>query len=310
MAVDDHNHLALLIVLQDLVGAVDLRVLVDQAVARIVPDHFDRHIELIFATHPIAQGGHFRAALNRISPHKHRDAGLNRILQRRHTFKRQTVGALARAAIAAVDPDVTGQNGEHRDSPGGDFAVGMTLRPPALADIGRFGAGNFARQFNNAFARNTGYGRGPLRRFGDTVGALAKDPGFIVAIGRGIGRQGFLVVSHTVFIEERLIDQILGDHHPRQTRYQRRIGAGANRDPFIFASGGGVGIARIDNDHPGIGFLARLLKIVGHPAAAHPRFPGVVAEQHYQLAVFNIRRAVAICPTAVGVIQPGSNLRG
>jgi hypothetical protein len=28
----------------------------------------------------------------------------------------------------------------------------MTLRPPALADIGRFGCGNFTRQLNNTFA--------------------------------------------------------------------------------------------------------------------------------------------------------------
>ncbi|SLO41179.1 Uncharacterised protein [Klebsiella pneumoniae] len=113
MAVNDHNHLAFLVVLQDFVGPVDLRMLVNQTVARIVPDHFDRHVELIFTAYAVAQSGHFRAALNRIGPHKHRDTGLNRILQRRHTLKRQTIRALARPAIAAVDPDVTRQNGEH-----------------------------------------------------------------------------------------------------------------------------------------------------------------------------------------------------
>ncbi len=39
MAVNDHNHLAFLVVLQDFVGPVDLRMLVNQTVARIVPDH-------------------------------------------------------------------------------------------------------------------------------------------------------------------------------------------------------------------------------------------------------------------------------
>lgn len=87
MAVNDHNHLAFLVVLQDFVGPVDLRMLVNQTVARIVPDHFDRHVELIFTAYAVAQSGHFRAALNRIGPHKHRDTGLNRILQRRHTLK-------------------------------------------------------------------------------------------------------------------------------------------------------------------------------------------------------------------------------
>jgi hypothetical protein len=71
----------------------------------------------------------------------------------------------------------------------------MTLRPPALADIGRFGGGNFARQFNNAFARNTGNRRGPLRRFGDTVSALAENISFVVTIGWRTGGQRFLVVA-------------------------------------------------------------------------------------------------------------------
>ena len=130
-----------------------------------------------------------------------------------------------------------------------------------------------------------------------------------MTIGWRTGGQRFLVVSHAVFIEERLIDQILGDHHPRQTRYQRRIGAGANRDPFIFTPGAGVGIARIDDDHPGIGFLPRLFKVVCHPAAAHPRFAGVIAEQHHQLAVFNIRWTIAVGPAAVGIIEALGNLR-
>ncbi len=62
MAVNDHNHLAFLVVLQDFVGPVDLRMLVNQTVARIVPDHFDRHVELIFTAYAVAQSGHFGRA--------------------------------------------------------------------------------------------------------------------------------------------------------------------------------------------------------------------------------------------------------
>ncbi len=75
-----------------------------------------------------------------------------------------------------------------------------------------------------------------------------------MTIGWRTGGQRFLVVSHAVFIEERLIDQILGDHHPREARNQCRIGPVTNRDPFIFTPGAGVGIARIDDYHPGIDF--------------------------------------------------------
>ena len=91
VAVDDHDHFALLIVLQDFVGAVDLGVLVDKAVPRVVPDHLDRHVELIFAAYAITQRGHFRTTFNRVGPHKHRDAGLYRVFQRRHALERQAI---------------------------------------------------------------------------------------------------------------------------------------------------------------------------------------------------------------------------
>ena len=83
-----------------------------------------------------------------------------------------------------------------------------------------------------------------------------------------------------------------------------------NRDPLIFAPGTGVGIARIDDDHAGIRFLACLFKIVSHPTATHSRFARVITKQHYQFTVFDIRRAVTICPAAVGIVQTFRNLRG
>ncbi|MNS41886.1 hypothetical protein D3C72_742530 [compost metagenome] len=108
VAVDHHYHLAFFVILKDVVGAVDIRVLVDNAVARIVPDHLNRHVQLIFPAHTVAQGGHFWAAFNRIGPHKHGDTGLDWIFQRRHTFERHFIRAFARAGVAAVDADVAG----------------------------------------------------------------------------------------------------------------------------------------------------------------------------------------------------------
>ena len=138
MAVDHHNHFALLVVLQNFMGAVDFRVLVDQAVTGVVPDHFDRHVQLIFAPNTVTQRGHFRAALDRVRPHKHGDAGLNRVIQRWHTFKRDFIRAFTRPAITAVNTNVASQNREHRNSAGGNFAVRVTLWSPSLADISRF----------------------------------------------------------------------------------------------------------------------------------------------------------------------------
>ena len=71
MAVDDNDHLALLLILQDFVRTVDIRVLVNQAVTSIVPDHFNRNIKLIFAANAVTQRRHLRTTLNSVRPHKH-----------------------------------------------------------------------------------------------------------------------------------------------------------------------------------------------------------------------------------------------
>ena len=186
----------------------------------------------------------------------------------------------------------------------------MALWAPALRNIGRFSAGDFARQLHDTRLGNAGNRRRPLRGLRDTVFALTENIGLIVAIGRRPFRQRFLVIAYAVLVEERLVNEVLVNHHPRQRGDQRGIGSRADRDPLVFASGAGVGIAWIDNNQPGVGFLPRLFQEVGHPAAAHAGFPGVVAKQHHQLAVFDIRRAIAIGPAAVGVVQSRGNLRG
>ncbi|MNT52870.1 hypothetical protein D3C72_1899190 [compost metagenome] len=93
--------------------AVDVGVLVDNAVTCIVPDHFDGHIEFVFTAHTVAQRRHLRATLNCVSPHKHRNTGLYWIFQRRHALKRHFIGAFARTTVPPMDAHVTGQNREH-----------------------------------------------------------------------------------------------------------------------------------------------------------------------------------------------------
>ena len=186
----------------------------------------------------------------------------------------------------------------------------MALRAPSLRNIGRFCAGDFTRQLHDTRLRNAGNRRRPLWGLRDTVFALTENIGLIVTIGRRAFRQRFLVIAYAILVEERLVYEILVNHHPRQRRDQRGIGSGADRDPLIFASGTGVGIAWIDNNQSGVGFLPRLFQVVGHPAAAHPGFPRVIAKQHHQLAVFDIRRAIAIGPAAVGVVQSRGDLSG
>ncbi|CNT59563.1 Uncharacterised protein [Salmonella enterica subsp. enterica serovar Bovismorbificans] len=87
----------------------------------------------------------------------------------------------------------------------------MTLWPPPLANIGGFSAADFSRQLNNAIRRDTGNLRRPLRRLRDTVFTLAQNIGFVVTVFRRAGRQGFFVITDAIFIQERLIDHVLGD---------------------------------------------------------------------------------------------------
>ena len=185
----------------------------------------------------------------------------------------------------------------------------MALRPPALRDKRRFRLTDFAGEFDNARLGNAGDGRGPCRRFGGAIRPVAENIRLIVTVHGRAGRQGFLVIANAVVIQERLIDIVFSDQHPGDRGGQRGVGAGADRDPLIFAPGGSIGIARIDDYHPRLRFRARLLKVICYAAAAHAGFAGVIAKQHHQLAVFDIRRAVAVGPAAIGVVEAGCDLR-
>ena len=229
---------------------VDIGVLVDDGITRVVPDELDRHIELIFAAYAVAQGGHLRSTHDGIRPAEAGDLRFHRIFRQRHAFDGDGVGRFARAAVTAVNADVAGQDRQHGDGPGRLLPVSLTLRAPALANVGRFRRTDFTGQLNDAFGRDARYARRPIRSFRGFVITLAENIGFVMTISWCAFRQGFFVITHAVFIEERLIDQIFINQHPRNTCHQRGIGARTNRDPLVFTPCGSVGITRIDNDHP------------------------------------------------------------
>ena len=62
--------------------------------------------------------------------------------------------------------------------------------------------------------------------------------------------------------------EVFSNHHIRQRIDQRRVGTRADGDPLVFTPCAGIGVARIDDDHSCVGFGARLLKVIGYPAAA------------------------------------------
>jgi hypothetical protein len=51
------------------VGFIDIGVLVDDGIARVVPDELNRHVQLILP-HAVAQGGHLRPAGDGVRPSK------------------------------------------------------------------------------------------------------------------------------------------------------------------------------------------------------------------------------------------------
>src|SRR5471030_2186125 len=161
--------------------------LVDQTITGIVPDKLNRDVQLILTPHTIAFSRHFGAAFNRVGPQKHRNTGFYRVVEGGHADKRNFITPFAGATVTPTDTDVAGKNRQHGNGPAGDFTVGMPLRPPALTDIGRFGATNFPAQLDNAIGGNAGYFGGPNRGFGGGIRALAQDIGLIMSVGRCAG---------------------------------------------------------------------------------------------------------------------------
>ncbi len=80
-------------------GAVNLRVPLIAA-ASIVPDHFDRHVQLIFPARHHATPS-FPGRVHVASVHKHGDAGFNRIFQR--GIRSEWVYKTLRATATAVN---------------------------------------------------------------------------------------------------------------------------------------------------------------------------------------------------------------
>ncbi|MNC31053.1 hypothetical protein D3C75_793610 [compost metagenome] len=96
-------------------GFIDVGMLVSNGVSGVVPDEFDGHIELIFATHTVTFGGHFWPASDGISPAKAGNLRFHRVRQHRHAFNGDGVGGLACATVTAIDTHVAGQNRQHGD---------------------------------------------------------------------------------------------------------------------------------------------------------------------------------------------------
>ena len=91
-----------------------------------------------------------------------------------------------------------------------------------------------------------------------------------------------------------MVDQVLGDHDVGASIYEGRVGAGTHGNPLVGMSGRCLGVARVDDDDLRAGFLQTHHVVVGGAAAGHLRLAAVVAEQHDELGIGHIRRAVGL----------------
>ena len=73
-------------------GFIDVGMLVNDGVASIVPQEFNRDRQLLFAAHAVAGGGHLRPASDSVGPAKAGDGGFYRILQHRQALNGDGVG--------------------------------------------------------------------------------------------------------------------------------------------------------------------------------------------------------------------------
>ena len=162
--------------------------LVGQHVAGVVPHELDRRRQLVHAANAVAFGSELLAAQDGFGPQEEGHVGLDRVLAGRQPDGAHFNVAFARTGVGAGQADVAGEDRQHGDGTHRLLAVGLTLHAVALRDERRFGRADFTRQTNNRRDRHAGNLRGPARRLGQTVLAVAEDVVLVIARRRGAGR--------------------------------------------------------------------------------------------------------------------------
>ena len=99
----------------------------------------------------------------------------------------------------------------------------MALGAPSLGDVHGFGGADLTGQLDDAFGRDTGDGRGPLRCFGYAVRAAAQDVVLVAVVGWYAGGHGQRIKSQTVAVQKGLIHPPLGDQYMGDAAHQGRV---------------------------------------------------------------------------------------
>ena len=282
--VPDHDELALGVVAQDLVGRVDVAVLVGEAVACIVEDHLDRHVELVLAAHTIMSGGKLGAVVNCFRPKERGDGGLDGVVATRQREAAEIVAVQVRAGVSAVDAHIARQDGQHADCTSRLLSVALALRALALPDGAGLGLGDLMGKIDDGVGRHATNGLGPRGRLLDPVLAQAHDVALVgLVLSLGTGGHVVLVVADAVRVEEVVVDEVFLDEDVRHGIHERGVRAGANGDPLVGAARHSVAVARVNDDDLCAPLLERLHEMVGGAGTAGLGFDGVLAEHDDEL---------------------------
>ena len=161
----------------------------------------------------------------------------------------------------------------------------MALRPPALRNEQRFGAGYVRCERADAISWDLRDGRSPFGGFLDHVVAGAHDVvvvRFVLALG-GFGH-GLLVVSDAIGMQEVEVDLVVGNELVGDGADESSIGSRTDGDPFIESARARFVHARIYVDDTGA-VLLNFRVVENDVAAAHAGFCRAVAEHDYEIRI-------------------------
>ena len=298
--IGNDDELGLRVVAKELRRAVDVRVLVGQRIAGVLPDHLDRHVQLVLAAHAVPILGHLRAVVDGVGPAEHGNRRLHGVFRIRveRVLHGQAVGGLAATRAATGHADIAAHGGQREDGAGLVLAVGVALRAPALVDGHGLGVADLAGELGDLLRGHTRDAGGPLRGLGDAV-LLALEVGAVGAVFWSALGQVLLVEAGAVFVQEFLIVQVLLDHYIGEPSHEGGVRTRTEGDPVVAKRNRSLRKPGVDNDGLDVVLLFRLLGDEGLAAARHAGFQRVVPEEDLELGVLDIVEAIRRHPLAV-----------
>ena len=290
-----YDELALGGVPQDFRRAVDVSVLVDEAVARQVQNHLDVALQLLAAGDAV-QFRQLVAPHHRLCPQVRGDLHGIGVGHVRHIHPGVLGAKAAAAGPAAGNAHVASHTGKQYAAPGPLLAVGMALGAESLHQRCGPGGGVADGQGADRLSRDAGDGRRPLRRFGHAVFLAGEVGKHTFRRVHPLGHVG-LVKAQAAAVQEVLVLQALLHDHIGHGVLQRRVRGRPQGDPLGSQLLRRVVAAGVHHDD-GDALLPGPAQII-HGLAVKLRLRRIVAPEDDKVAVEPVNEAVARLAGAV-----------